>query len=694
MTAKRSFLLLAGAVFACWSLTAGARALASHEAFYWRTPVLALVALIVHLRGRSQSSVLTASCHLAAISSLITDLSDVGSWAVGWPRQVLVAHPVPTAAGGLVIAISTVFGLTRLLSDRRMVRRVLPLAAFSGAAGAALTIRLGVVLSWTAIGGLIAAVAMVWAVDLVRALSEKRSVAIAWPRHLDWWLALWVGIVAALLSRIVFDGVPHVPDEVAMWFQARYFAAGHLGLAPPADWAAFELPHTLVLNDLWVSIFPPGWPVVLAVWVLLRMPALANPAVAAATIPVLHRLLRRLYGMDTAHLGCALLALSPPFLLMSAGLMSHPFAAFCAIAAASASTKASETGRMRWAILGGLLINVLIWTRPFEGGLVTIGFAAYFAFRRVWQRGEARNALILLSIASSGLVVLFGYQFILTGKWLVDPITVYFDQVYYPRSNRLGFGRDIANFGWSNDALPGYSPLEAVINAHLNIELLNLELFAWPFGSLVAAALYAANWRRIGRSADVLFIAIGLTPVLGYLFYWYSGADYGARYWYQLLIPLVVLSGRAVIGLDGEHFALRRAALVCTAIACAVFLPWRSVTKYVGYRGMGASVLELEKSCDLRNGLVFVRSPGDGLAFGGYAAAAILNQPGFTGSDPVFVRDVSVERAAAIAAAWPGRRRWTIDVPADRTRTATVVEAPAGLSDAEAAGCGLRMGNK
>jgi hypothetical protein len=91
----------------------------------------------------------------------------------------------------------------------------------------------------------------------------------------------------------------------------------------------------------------------------------------------------------------------------------------------------------------------------------------------------------------------------------------------------------------------------------------------------------------------------------------------------------------------------------------------------------------------MRHGLVFVRSSGDGLAFGGYAAGAILNRPDFAGDDPVFVRDAPPDVAARIAGAFPGRRRWTIDVPADRTRPATVAAFPEGLPASVLRACGV-----
>src|SRR5262249_41955157 len=147
------------------------------------------------------------------------------------------------------------------------------------------------------------------------------------------------------------------------------------------------------------------------------VPTLLNPLFAGLTILVLHPWLRQLYGMATANIACALLALSPMFLLMSGGLMAHPLSAFCFVCAGSSLHRAWRTRSVGFAALAGLALGWLTLTRSFEGILVCLAFGAYALTR--WSRLR-RERLILRSLAVPVAAVAVGalllpYQRVLTG---------------------------------------------------------------------------------------------------------------------------------------------------------------------------------------------------------------------------------------------------------------------------------------
>ena len=63
-----------------------------------------------------------------------------------------------------------------------------------------------------------------------------------------------------------------------------------------------------------------------------------------------------------------------------------------------------------------------------------------------------------------------------------------------------------AGLGWAIDAFPGHSPLEALINANLNISSINIELFGWSTGSLIIIALLFFSGAM--RTRDYLMLAV------------------------------------------------------------------------------------------------------------------------------------------------------------------------------------------
>ena len=130
---------------------------------------------------------------------------------------------------------------------------------------------------------------------------------------------------------VVLDSVPHIADSVAYLFQAKYFAAGKLYLAAPPDAAAFRMDHTIIDDQKWYGIFPPGWPAVLAIGVGGGTPWLVNPVLAGLNVVLLHKLVARLYSRQLAHLAAVLLAVSPMFLFTSASFMSHSLSALCTL---------------------------------------------------------------------------------------------------------------------------------------------------------------------------------------------------------------------------------------------------------------------------------------------------------------------------------------------------------------------------
>ena len=129
-------------------------------------------------------------------------------------------------------------------------------------------------------------------------------------------------LICGYISWYLFDGVPGFTDSCVYMFQARLFTNGTLAVPLPPEPQFFEFSHTF-LSDKWYTMYPPGYPAVLALGVLFRISWLVNPILAALTIVCIFLLAKELYGDNTAKLSVVLACASSFFLFMSSEFASH-----------------------------------------------------------------------------------------------------------------------------------------------------------------------------------------------------------------------------------------------------------------------------------------------------------------------------------------------------------------------------------
>ncbi|MES1242901.1 MAG: hypothetical protein ABUT39_14900 [Acidobacteriota bacterium] len=389
-----------------------------------------------------------------------------------------------------------------------------------------------------------------------------------------------LGVAAArLVASLALGDVPHVMDEIAYRLQARMFAAGHLTAplhlprAAFAMWFVDDRVHTF-------SIFPPGWPAVLAVGVLLRAAAWVNPLLHGATTLLVARIADRLGGERAAGYAAAIYGLSPQAVLLAASLMSHTLVAFTAAAVLAAGLRLirPSPSPLHAAALGGAL-GLAAVTRPLCA--VALGVAAALFVLLGLRRGLLRPAhLAALAGPALVLVALLGaYNAHLTGSPLRFPQDAYFDEHgppyddpifrYGPGCNRLGFGP-----GHGCEVLPEgmHTPAHARWNAKVN-----LKAWLWLAGggplAFVLAFLGIAERRE--RLARAVVLSVIPAVLLLYGLYWYAGTCYGARFYHAALPSLLVL---AALGLDRLSGSGRRRT---AAVVLAAFLALNGVTGWL-----------------------------------------------------------------------------------------------------------------
>ena len=148
--------------------------------------------------------------------------------------------------------------------------------------------------------------------------------------------ALFVLLCAGALR--VYHAHPLAMDEYSPLFQAQAFAAGRLdGNFPPdlIDWLipsffqGYFLTPSRAIGDV-ASSYWPGFALLVAPFAAIGAPWAANPAIGALSVPLVHRLAKRVAGSDEAA-GWAVLfcVASPVFIVSSLSYYSMPAHLLC-----------------------------------------------------------------------------------------------------------------------------------------------------------------------------------------------------------------------------------------------------------------------------------------------------------------------------------------------------------------------------
>jgi len=361
-------------------------------------------------------------------------------------------------------------------------------------------------------------------------------------------------------------------------------------------------------------------------------------------------------------LRAANLAVSPWFLALSGSLMSHTLTLALLLAGwlLLLSARDAARGRTLKALLAGAAMGLLFLTRPVDG-LVAGGLTGLWTLSLLRRQGGLRIVVAYgLGCLMLGALI-FPYNQHLVGDPLLTPIEDYYNRLWHPGSNRLGFGADIgpAN-GWSGiDPWRGHSPLEALAWTQLNAYALNVELFGWSVGSLalVFAHLVWGRWKGL----DLAMAAVVGAIVGAIALYWFNDAyNFGPRYWFVGFVPLVWLSARGAqslagrLLLSGGEDAVRRFAAVLAMLALfggGAFTTWRAATRYFEFRSVHADYRALAGRPELAGALVLLEAG----AKQEFASAFALNPAEASSPAPLFARELGAGSDAAVTAAYPNR---------------------------------------
>jgi hypothetical protein len=413
--------------------------------------------------------------------------------------------------------------------------------------------------------------------------------------------ALAGGIAAASAlwtAAGVMDGKPALLDAVAQLVQARYLAAGSLAGPPLEDAEFWQFQFMLSGERGWVSQYPPGHTVLLALGLRLGAPWLVGPLLLGVAIALGSMVGERLLAEERAIArGGALLAASSPVLAFHAATyMNHVLALALTVLAVYASLRALD-GSWAWSLPGGAALGWLFATRPYVA-LVLGAFATVVVWRfspgldggSAPSRPTAtarldRRAWIHRVAGTLAGAAPFAAGTLLYNRHFFGAATRFGYEAAEGPGHALGFHID----PWGNP----YGPLEALGYTSADLQGLSLDLLQAPVPVVVLVALYlllAPRLRGVGVVA-----AWALLPVAANTFYWHHDLFMGPRLLYEALPAWCLLAAAAAVGVlralpaDGRRWGLSRAGVASgLMIALVVAVVYAAPRKLLSYAGEGA----------------------------------------------------------------------------------------------------------
>ena len=481
--------------------------------------------------------------------------------------------------------------------------------------------------------------------------------------------AVFVFLFSAGYNYFVFDHTPHIHDEVSSLFQARILLSGHFTVPSPPARESFDFPHT-INNGRWYSMYPPGWPFLLALGVLIRAPWLINPILGALTILLLYFLGLEIHGRRTGILAAVLGSVSIWLLLMSATMMTHSASMFFNGVFLLFFFRSLKRPGVRNGLLAGFAFGIAYLVRPYNALVFSLPFLIVLAWRLLKEfKARWKNALaMILPAVLCGGFFLF-YNAMTTGHAFTPGYLVYHGPQY-----ATIFGRP-ATLDYD------YTPLVAALQIGENMVAINNYLFGWPLTSLwlLFFALWAGRARPRERGPDVLLLCGFLSMTVGFYFFWGSFVIIGARMFFDTLPLLVLLSARGLeqapallagrfrrIGAAAWARGLAVVLALSTVYAFAIRFPeWTNPPRFGWFYdrydhnlcGGTAWVANAVRAAGLHNSVVvlkFVYGPLTGFPTGWWSAGFAFDTPGLDG-DIIYANDRGADRNLALLRAFPGR---------------------------------------
>jgi hypothetical protein len=366
-------------------------------------------------------------------------------------------------------------------------------------------------------------------------------------------------VVAASLSWFAVQGLVN-PDESGYSFLARIYQSGRI-MADPLIGATANVQDTPaelyfenhVLRPFgWFPKFPPGWPLVLSLAYRISAPWLPNALFGTLQLFVIAAIGSRWFSRETGPFAAVLAALSPFYLINSAGMMSHALCALLSATACFALCQGHTTGKRIYSVGMFASLAAALQVRPYTGFVLTVVMTG----AALWlSRSDRRQLLSIVVIGAvfGGLAItgVLSYNHAYSGNWLVSPYAAAKGSTLPPE---LSVDPRVI---WQGAVQ--YGPFM----------LLETVLGAFPFLHLLGA--YAVVVEKQRRTEVWILASIYCSLVLAYVLHPGGYAVFlGERFHFEAFFALALLAARGAQLLVEAWRVQRRAVAFTVIVLCCL----------------------------------------------------------------------------------------------------------------------------
>jgi hypothetical protein len=398
--------------------------------------------------------------------------------------------------------------------------------------------------------GLFAAalVALALATYLTPSATEKAATWLAsWVRSKRGLTLVLLVLCAALVPTVIAYGVldrfQNSGDEYAYFFQAEQFAKGHLWAKAPPLGDSFVPFRTWIIGDKWLSQYPPGWPLVLAMAMVAGIPTWTVNAVLGAG--GVASLLSPLWNFKDRSLSFVVVALylgTTFYLLNAASFYSHMLPALLILLVCLTCLWYQRERKTLALVACGALLGLIGLTRYFSLVLL-LPALAYWMFVEN-RAGRARMIAVVGLAGLPFLAWLMAYQYWITGNPLHNTYSLI----------------------TTDDVFLSFKPHDILEGAQLTLYRF-AELSVWGAPLLVPAYLVCLV-SKVARRSLAFYDLIFPCFVVGYVFFADLGGNrYGPRYYFDAFPLMLVTIVSAVPQVTSWVEGTTRRALVTGALA-------------------------------------------------------------------------------------------------------------------------------
>jgi len=235
----------------------------------------------------------------------------------------------------------------------------------------------------------------------------------------------------------VVDSMYLTDDESAYLFAARSISSGQLFVDSPEQKLFYD--RVFMIND--GRFFPQyfyGWPLLLAVGMILKVPFLVNSLFFAGSCILIYRILCHRANPYWCMIGVALFALSPLGVINSANYLTHSSATFFTLILVYSYEHLGRSSKSNLILIAiasaaaGMLFNI----RPMTGVLISLPYFVATLLVVVKREAPMKSVVALLSPGLALLLVFFLLNQLLHGSPLISGYNHY---VSYAIENNFRF---------------------------------------------------------------------------------------------------------------------------------------------------------------------------------------------------------------------------------------------------------------